>query len=82
MSNDLIVTVARKPPYIYLGDEIVDPGALEAGLKQAIDANPELELSIRADTDAPFGQIIKVMDAAKAVGITSVKAFTEEPADG
>ena len=55
---------------------------LEAELKQRTHDNPELELSIRADTEAPWGQIIKLMDAAKAAGITSVKAFTEEPADG
>ena len=42
----------------------------------ALKANPELELSIRADTDAPFGMIIRVMDAAKAADITSVKAYT------
>jgi biopolymer transport protein ExbD len=79
VSNHLIITVARKTPHIYLGNETVEPDALEAELKKATDANPELELSIRADTDAPFGQIIKVMDAAKAAGITSVKAFTKEP---
>ncbi|MCH2592627.1 MAG: biopolymer transporter ExbD [Pedosphaera sp.] len=82
VSNDLIVTVARKPPHIYLGDETVEPSAIKAELKKAIDTNPELKLSIRADTDAPFGQIIKVMDAAKAAGITSVKAFTKEPDGG
>ena len=82
VSNDLIITVARKPPHIYLGDETVEPNSIKAELKKAIDANPELELSIRADTDAPFGQIIKVMDAAKAAGITSVKAFTKEPDGG
>ena len=74
--------MARRPPHIYLGDETVEPSAIKAELKKAIDTNPELKLSIRADTDAPFGQIIKVMDAAKAAGITSVKAFTKETDGG
>ena len=78
VSDHLVVTVAKEVPYIYLGSETVEPGALEAELKSAVEANPELELSIRADTDAPFGMIIKVMDAAKAADITSVKAYTRE----
>ena len=65
-----------------IGDKTVQSSAIKAELKKAIEANPELKLSIRADTDAPFGQIIKVMDAAKAAGITSVKAFTKEPDGG
>ncbi|MDP6679701.1 MAG: biopolymer transporter ExbD [Verrucomicrobiota bacterium] len=78
VSNHLVVTVAKEVPYIHLGSETVEPDALEAELKSAVEANPELELSIRADTDAPFGMIIKVMDAAKAADITSVKAYTRE----
>ena len=82
VNDSLIVTVAKEPPHFYFGTSAVAPADLEAGLKQRIADNPELELSIRADTEAPWGQIIKLMDAAKAAGITSVKAFTEEPADG
>ena len=82
VNDSLIVTVAKEPPHFYFGTSAVAPADLEAELKQRIADNPELELSIRADTEAPWGQIIKLMDAAKAAGITSVKAFTEEPADG
>jgi biopolymer transport protein ExbD len=42
--------------------------------------DPELKLAISADKDAPFGQIIKVMDAAKAANIKMVNAFTREAA--
>ena len=79
VSDHLVVTVAKEEPHIYLGSDPVEPDALKAELKTAVEANPELELSIRADTDAPFGMIIKVMDAAKAADITSVKAYTREP---
>lgn len=41
--------------------------------------NPEMKLAISADTKAPFGQIVKVMDAAKAAKIKMVNAFTKEP---
>jgi biopolymer transport protein ExbD len=42
--------------------------------------NPELKLAISADKAAPFGQIVKVMDAAKEAKIKMVNAFTKEAA--
>ena len=42
--------------------------------------NPELKMAISADKQAPFGQIVKVMDAAKEAKIKMVNAFTKEAA--
>ncbi len=39
---------------------------------------PGIRLAISADTAAPFGQIVKVMDAAKESGIKMVNAFTKQ----
>lgn len=44
---------------------------------EAVRQNPQASLSIAADSNAPFGQIIKVMDAAKAANIKAVSAFTK-----
>jgi biopolymer transport protein ExbD len=42
--------------------------------------SPDLQVVLNADRLAPFGQIIKVMDAAKAAGIKKpVKANTKDP---
>jgi len=40
--------------------------------------NPDTQLAIRADEGAPFGRIVKVMDAAKAANIRTVSAFTRK----
>ena len=48
-------------------------------LLSALAKKPDLQLAISADTAAPFGVIVKVMDAAKAAGIKGVNAFTKEP---
>ena len=52
------------------------------GLKQqlldAASKNPQVKLAISADKSAPFGQIVKVMDAAKEANIRTVSAFTKE----
>lgn len=54
------------------------------GLKSELTArttkNPDLKLAINADKAAPFGQIVKVMDAAKDAKIKAVNAFTKEVA--
>ena len=77
-NQSLIVTVAKKSPYLYLGSVPIEEGDLEEEIKKAVKSNPEQQLSIRSDTDAPFGKIIKVMDAAKLAGVKGVKAFTKD----
>ena len=61
------------------GQEIVVTGeTLRAELLARAKTNPELKLAIRADTKAPFGQIVKVMDAAKEAKVKMINAFTKE----
>lgn len=73
----LIVTVAKQPPFLYLGQMPVTVDKLQAELVARAAKNPQLMISIRADNEAPFGQIVKVMDAAKAAKVKSVSAFTK-----
>jgi biopolymer transport protein ExbD len=77
----LIVSVLKNGD-LRLGNEgeglPVTVDALRAELKARVEKNPELRLAIRADTDAPFGKIVKVMDATKEAKVKSVNAFTKE----
>ncbi len=52
---------------------------LREKLVAAVSKTPELRLAISADKGAPWGQIVKVMDAAKAAKVKSINAFTKEP---
>ena len=52
---------------------------LKAGLAAEVAKRADVKLSINGDEGAPWGKIVKVMDAAKAVGIKAVNAFTKEP---
>lgn len=40
--------------------------------------NPQPPIALQADKKAPFGLIIKIMDAAKAAGFPQVPAFIEQ----
>jgi len=78
--DTLIITIAKEEPHLHLGLRPVTLEKLLTELKASTARNPHLSLSIRADTDAPFGEVVKVMDAAKEAGITMVNAFTKSPA--
>ncbi|HWF18559.1 MAG TPA: biopolymer transporter ExbD [Verrucomicrobiae bacterium] len=56
------------------------PDDLKKELIAASTKNPQLKLTLRADTKAPFGRIVKVMDIAKEANIKMVDAFTKPSA--
>ena len=78
--DQMIVTIARQEPYLYLGPRPVTLEKLQEELTTHAAQNPRITLAIRADTEAPFGQIVKVMDAARAAGIKMVNAFAKTAA--
>jgi biopolymer transport protein ExbD len=51
---------------------------LKEELRRAVARNPDQKIALSADKDAPFGQVIKVMDAAKEANVKTVSAFTKE----
>ncbi|MBI5772411.1 MAG: biopolymer transporter ExbD [Verrucomicrobia bacterium] len=75
----IVVTIAKQPPHLYLDTTPVTLDKLQEELLRRAAQKPDVALSIRADAEAPFGQIIKVMDAAKAAKIKAVSAFTKNP---
>ena len=71
------VNMFKRPYYIALGIVVVLTLVV---LKLPARTTSQLKLAISADTKAPFGQIVKVMDVAKELKIKSVNAFTREAA--
>jgi biopolymer transport protein ExbD len=79
----------KDPPFIVSIDnkgglragQNADPvtlGQLQTRLQQEGSKNPQPKLVISADKAAPWGQMVKIMDAAKAAKIKSVSASTKE----
>lgn len=52
---------------------------LKQELVAALAKNPKVKLAIGGDKDAPWGQVVKVMDAAREAGIKESRAYTREP---
>jgi biopolymer transport protein ExbD len=74
----LEITIPKSGP-IYLKKNPVTFDQLQSALTAAAKNDPNVTVYLNADTDAPFGEIIKVMDVTKAAHITSVSAKTTKP---
>ena len=76
----LIVSIDPKGILRFGGDETpVTVERLKEKLLAAVAKKPDLKLAISADKNAPIGQVIKVMDAAKETKLkTGVNLFTKE----
>lgn len=60
---------------MYLGDQPVEADKLGELLKSKLAADPEFKVAMKADTKAPFGAIVKVMDAAHFAGLGDLPTF-------
>jgi biopolymer transport protein ExbD len=72
--NTLLVTIPKQGP-LYLKTEPVTLDKLRQDFIEAVRANPNITLGIRADTDAAVGQLMKVRDAAQAANIKVVSVY-------
>ncbi len=69
-----------KPVYVTLkadlslavGEDVVDWPALPSGVDMATGANRETRLFIRADKTVPYGEIIRLFNALRAIGYLKV----------
>lgn len=63
---------------IFLDEKKVAIDDLQSEIKQLMTQSPPPTLALNADKKAPFGIIIKVLDALKAAGVRgNLAAFTE-----
>ncbi len=63
---------------IYVGVEETSLSSLSAKLAQAKPSNPNESLIIRSDKSVKIDMIIKVLDAAKGVGVDKFTILTEK----
>ena len=61
---------------VFLDDAPVEPDKLGDLLKSKLAANPQFKVAMKADTKAPFGVIVQVMDAAHSANISDLPTFT------
>ena len=74
------VLVSTNFPFFYLGDKPVTYDKLQKEIAEAAKQNPQLKVMIKADKQSPYGEVIKVIDAARAANVGSIDAVTERAA--
>ena len=65
---------------LHLGDEVLTAPQLRERLQQLAQANPALEVQLRADKAAPYGQVAQLIGWCQAAGLTRI-AFVAEAAE-
>ena len=79
-SKPFIVQVTTNYPYLFIGDRAVTLDGLQSTLAAAVKKNPQLKVAVKADKQAPFGEIDKVIDASKLAQVGSLNFITEKMA--
>jgi biopolymer transport protein ExbD len=74
--KEVIVTIPKSGPLYFKGDPVTFE-KLQQRLKEAAAGNTNLTVNIRADTDAPWGLMFKVTEAANAAHFKVVNASVD-----
>jgi len=62
---------------IMLGDKKITIDSLASDIRAARAADPERPIAMQADREAPFGVVVKVLDALKEAGLKNIPTFTQ-----
>ncbi len=77
-SKPFVIQIATNVPFFWIESRPVTLERLQNDLTAAAKANPRVSVAIKADKNAPFGEVLKVIDAAKIAQVGSINAITEK----
>ena len=75
-SEPLVLRI-KSADAITLGAEPVAIEGLASALRTARKTFPDRPIAMQADREAPFGVVVKVLDALKQAGVKNIPAFTQ-----
>ena len=75
--NEPIVLSVKSAEEISLDGKPVTLDSLAEALKTVRTQAPTRPIAMQADREAPFGVVVKVLDALKDAGIKNIPAFTQ-----
>lgn len=64
---------------LYLNDALIAEKDLDGALKQAHQANPDVNLIVTADKEVKHGRVVHIIDVARGVGIFKFAINVEVP---
>ena len=66
---------------VFIGAELVAPGALEARFRAAVAQDPKAELHLKADRATRYEAVAETMSAARRAGLTRIGFITQPGQD-
>ena len=76
-TTEPVVLRVKNGDQISLDEKPVSLDKLAAAIQASREAHPKRGIALQADREAPFGVVVKVLDALKQAGIQDVPAFTQ-----
>jgi biopolymer transport protein ExbD len=73
---EILVTAAGT---ILVGEVAVPEDRLEREIRKLLAGNPERGLTIRGDKGAPYGTVMRVLDAARLAGAKNINLVATKP---
>ncbi len=64
---------------IWIDEQRVTEGDLESKMKQLVGRTPDKTVILMGDRGADYGVVVRVLDAARAVGATTIQMSAEKP---
>jgi len=77
--NPLLVRIGKTAPYLRLNNKSVTSYELQDEFLRRLENDPSINLTIQADENAPFGEVVNVRDIAQEAGITNIHAQVNLP---
>ena len=75
-----VILVSTNFPFFFIGERPVTYAQLQSELNAAVKTNASLKVSVRADRQAPFGEVVRLIDATKVAQVGSLNFVTEKQA--
>lgn len=76
-SEERVVLTVTRAQEVFVEKERVDAERLGSVLEALRKGKPQVNVYLRADRDAPYGAVVRVMDAVKRAGIDRLGMVTE-----
>jgi len=64
---------------LFIGDEKLTAAAFQRRLNTLAESNPNLEVQLRADKAAPYGQVAELIGWCQAAGLSRIAFVAETP---
>ena len=77
MQDDSLVLTVKKDGTVLIANAVVPPAELREKLKSILEGRESEDIFLRADKEAPYGAVVKVMAAAREGGAKTLGVVTE-----